>query len=482
MQLMTHPRTTYLKNKVFIISFLMSILCYTVYILFRGFGWDGDSFISASQYQKLIGSDLYGMIDGAAHPKILLVLLFGKVYQLFGGFYFLTILAILLNTLMITTITSWIHQEKGIWPIALFGLLINIPWTKIVVNCDNPAFSMPFIIFGLYYISKDKIISGAIFLTISSLFRSGAEFIIIFILIGQLFNKNRKDTIILGVAFVVSAIHTYWGYFLIYPTKELLWDLSWNIQITTESIAKYQYSLTALIPYLMSVTKQLFNKYSILFIIPSIIGMVKLFRKQNSIRIILLTPLESLILPIGTFFYGIAGNITDAKHMGFTILLSVLASFSINRSIINKIGSKARVYITSVVWLLVILFSAFTGNLKQGDYETNVNGTGVIGWTNFPDIKHDVQSVFLSDKINVLTAYQYLTFIILDIGKYAYNIDVIRNTIEFDYTAINKYDLIVVPKAWSIDSKILSNFGYTIKSINNNSYIYYISTPKFPNN
>lgn len=474
-------KTTYFNNKVAIISFIIALSSYTVYILFRGFGWDGDSFISASQYQKLIGSDLYGIIDGGAHPKILSVLLFGLVYQISGGFYLLTILSILLNVLMIATLTSWIYKEKGIWLIAIIGLLINIPWTKIVVNCDNPAFSIPFIIFGLYYISKNKIIEGAIFLTISSLFRSGAEFIIIIILFTQLFNKNLKNTIILGLAFVLAAIHTYWGYLLIYPTKELFWKLAWEFITTSESIAEYQYSFTAFIPYISSVIKQIFNKYSILFIIPAIWGTVKIFRQQNSIKFALLIPVASLILPISSFIYGTGHTILETKHMGYTILLPVLAAFFMDSSILNKVGLKSKVFITSGILLLVILFSAFTGNLKQGDYEAHVNGTGIIGWTNFPDIKHDIESIFPSTKINVLAAYQYLTFVILDVGKYANNIDVIRNTTEFDYTAVNKFDLIVIPRAWKIDSKRMTNSGYTINS-NNNSYVYYISASKLPKN
>lgn len=474
-------KTTYFNNKVAIISFIIALSSYTVYILFRGFGWDGDSFISASQYQKLIGSDLYGIIDGGAHPKILSVLLFGIIYQISGGFYLLTFISIILNALMLGILIKWVNKEKGFWIVALIGILINIPWTKIVVNCDNPAFSIPFIIFGLYYISKDKLIEGAIFLTISSLFRSGAEFIIIIILLKQLFNKNLKKTIILGLAFVLAAIHTYWGYLLIYPTKELFWKLAWEFITTPENIAEYQYSVNAFIPYISSVVKQLFNKYSILFIILSIIGMVKLFRIQNSIRLMLLVPLASLILPISSFIYGTAHTILETKHMGYTILLPVLAAFSFNSSILEKVGSKTKVFITSGVLLLVILFSAFTGNLKQGDYEAHVNGTGTIGWTSFPNIKNDIKSIFPSEKINILTAYQYLTFVTLDVGKYAKNIDVIQNAIEINYSTIDKHDLIIIPRAWEIDSKIMSNLGYIIRSTNNSS-IYYISTSKLLNN
>ncbi len=475
-------RTNYNNNKVFIITFFVSILCYTIYLAFRGFGWDGDSFISASQYQKLIGSDLYGMIDGGAHPKILSVLLFGITYQLSGGFYILTILAILLNTLMITTITFWINREKGIWLLALVGILINIPWTKIVVNCDNPAFSIPFIVFGLYYISKNKIIDGTILLIISSFFRSGAEFIIIVIFLKQLYYKNLYNTIILGFAFVLTALHTYWGYLLIYPTKELFWKLAWEFITTPESIAQYQYSLKAFIPYLSSIMKQIFNKYSILFVVPAIWGTIKLFKNHNSVRYLLLIPIASFILPISSFIYGTAHTILETKHMGYTILLPVLATFSIDNSILNRMRTNTKNILTSGILLLVIIFSAFTGNFKHGNYETHVNGTGVIGWTNFPDIKYDIKTTFPSENINILTAYKYLTFIILDIGQYANNIDVIRKETEFDFSSLNQYDLIVIPKIWGIDSKELNRIGYVIKSNSDNTYVYYILTNDFLNN
>jgi len=474
--LITFLRTTYLNNKVLVISFLVSVICFTTYVAFRGFGWDGDSFISASQYHKLIGSDLYGIIDGGTHPKILSILLFGIIYQLSGGFYVLTILAILLNTLMIMTIILWINKEKGVWIIALIGILINIPWTKIVVNCDNPAFSIPFIIFGLYYISKDKIIEGTIFLVISSLFRSGAEFIIIIIFLKQLYNKNLNNTMILGFAFVLATLHTYWGYLLIYPTRELFWKLNWEYITTPESIGEYQFSLTAFIPYIRSIMKQLFNKYSIIFIIPSIIGIVKLFRGNNSIRFILLAPLASLILPISSFIYGTAHEILETKHMGYSILLPVLAAFSFNKSVLNKIRFKAKVIITSGILLLVVLFSAFTGNLKKGEYETNINGTGIIGWTNFPDIIYDVKSTFPSEKINILTAYKYLTFITLDIGKFANNIDIINEVTEIDSNKVKSYNLIVIPREWIIHVNELFSKDFIVKDSLYSPYIYILKS------
>ena len=291
---MIRPKTFLINNKVTIISFFITILSYSVYVVFRGFGWDGDSFISASQFQKLIGSDLYGLLDGATHPKILSIILFGIVYQFTGGFYILTCISILLNALMISVIANWINNEKGVWIIAIFGLLINIPWTKIVVNCDNPAFSMPFIIFGLYYISCNKYKTGALYLMISSLFRSGSEFIILIIIIIQIFDNNLKNVVVLLFAFVLSSIHSYWGYLIVYPSRDFFWEITWKYLTTSENIADYKHSLNAFIPYILSVLKQLFTKYSILFIIPFIIGLARLYRKTNSIKYILLTPISVL--------------------------------------------------------------------------------------------------------------------------------------------------------------------------------------------
>lgn len=466
----------YKNNKVLIISLTISISCYVIYVLTRGFGWDGDSFISASQFQKLIGSDLYGMIDGGAHPKLLSILLFGIVYELSGGFFLLTVIAIVLNTLMIMTITFWINQGKGVWLIALVGILINIPWTKIVVNCDNPAFSIPFVVFGLYNISKEKLIKGAIFLTISSLFRTGAEFIIIFILFKQLYNKNLRNTILFFTAFALSAIHAVWGYMLIYQSRELFWELAWEFLTTTSSIEMYKHSFNALIPYLNSIAKQIFNKYSILFIVPSIIGLVKLFKTKKKILYVLFIPLGSLIYPISSFIYGTAHEILETKHMGYTILLPVLAAFSIKNSIFDQISSKTRTYLTSGILFIVILFSAFTGTIKHGDYETHVNGTGRSGWVNFPEIKQEMELIQPSEKLNILTVRgPYLTFILLDVGKYAKNIDVTNNAIDIDYSIIDKYDLIVLPKTWNVDSIRMSNLGFVIKLNINKSYIYYIS-------
>lgn len=471
----------YQRNKVFFIAFVFSVITYSAYLIFRGFGWDGDSFISASQFIKVVNRDLYHIpIDGGAHPKFFTVFLLGEIYQITGGFYFLTFISIILNSLMVSTLCNWVNKEKGLWIIALTGLLINIPWTKIVINCDNTAFSIPFIVLGLYFASREKYFNSALLLTVSNFFRSGSEFIIVILIIHALYHKKPKNIVIFGIALAITLIHSNWGYFLVYPSREIFWNNCWTFRATPESIAEYQYSIKSVVPYIQSVFKQLLTKYSVIFIIPAIIGLIRILKYRSKIVLAIILPADSLILPVSTFLYGTILKILETKHMGYTILLPVLAAFSINSSILEKMGSKIKVFITSGILLLVILFSVFTGNLKHGDYEAHVNGTGIIGWTNFPDIKHDVKSIFPSEKINILTAYQYLTFVILDVGKYANNIDVIRTVTDFNYTAIYKYELLVIPIAWKIDSKRMTNSGYTINS-NNNSYVYYISASKLPN-
>lgn len=470
---------TYFKNnKIFIFAFTFSVITYLIYLTYRGFGWDGDSFISASQFVKVINRDLYGTIDSGTHPKFLTVLLFGSIYQITNGFYLLTFISIILNALMIGTLIKWVGREKGIWLITLVGILINIPWTKIVVNCDNPAFSIPFIVFGLYFFYKDEYFFGGVFLIISNLFRSGSEFIIVILIIYEIFQRKPKNILMLGVALVLTLTHSYWGYLLVYPSREIFWNNTWTIRVSPETISEYQYSIKAVVPYLQSVFKQLLTKYSIIFIIPALIGFVRILKKRIKIANVILLPLDSIILPVGIFLYGTKLLTLATKHMGYTILLPVLAAFSIDSSIINKIGSKTKVLATSGILMLVILFSAFTGNLKQGDYETHVNGTGKIGWTNFPDIKYDVESTFNGKIINILTAYQYLTFVTLDIGSYAKNIDVVKDITEIDYNKINSYDIIVIPNSWEFNIYKLSSKDFTIKDNLQSAYTYILKKQK----
>ena len=75
-----------------------------------------------------------------------------------------------------------------------------------------------------------------------------------------------------------------------------------------------------------------------------------------------------------------------------------------------------------------------------------------------------------------------MTFVLLDLGKYAHNIDIIREVTELDYSSINQYNLIITPKSWKIDSKVISDLGYMKKSNNDNSCVYFILIDTVQNN
>ncbi len=128
--------------------------------------------ISAVQFVKLLNPSIYGLYDGGTQPKLLSIVLFGSVYQLTHNFQYLTLLAILLNAFMVATLCFWVSALNGASWIAFLGFSINIDWYQIVVNCDNPAFSIPFAFIGLYlYFHLHREIAGVVSLLVSSLFR-----------------------------------------------------------------------------------------------------------------------------------------------------------------------------------------------------------------------------------------------------------------------------------------------------------------------
>ncbi len=90
----------------------------------------------------------------------------------------------------------------------------NIGWNEITVNADNPGFSVPFLMFGLYaFCHRGRQNAGAFLLMISSLFRPGAEIVLGVLLLRELIQGNRS--VIIGGAFLFLAlVHTLYGSYL----------------------------------------------------------------------------------------------------------------------------------------------------------------------------------------------------------------------------------------------------------------------------
>jgi hypothetical protein len=61
-------------------------LLFTIIILIRGEGWDGDSIVNITQFNKLIFFDLYGTPDMGTTPKLLPIIIFGGFHFLFDSY------------------------------------------------------------------------------------------------------------------------------------------------------------------------------------------------------------------------------------------------------------------------------------------------------------------------------------------------------------------------------------------------------------
>lgn len=289
--LLGHARTSL---SGFLIYFIASASLYGVFLYCRGFGWDGDSVISATQFVKLVNPSIYGLYDGGAQPKLLTILVFGAMYQLAHNFVYLTLLAIFLNAFMVA--------------VAFLGFSINIYWYQIVINCDNPAFSIPFAFIGLYlYFHLHREIAGVILLLASSLFRPGAEIILLSILFLRLMKRDKanKETLMVILASIIGVLHSLYGYLLAYPTKEAF--LSATVTFFPEAssqIARFRYSPLVLLVYLKTIVLQATKPNIILFLPFAVIGTFNIFRKNISIKYLGLGILSTLIQPAGAFVYG----------------------------------------------------------------------------------------------------------------------------------------------------------------------------------
>ncbi len=219
---------------------------------------------------------------------MLSIALFGSVYQLTHNFQYLTLLAILLNAFMVATLSLGERTGGASW-IAFLGFSINIDWDQIVVNCDNPAFSIPFAFIGLYlYFHLHREIAGVVNLLVSSLFRPGAEIILVFILFLRFIRKEKADkvTLIAFLAIVMGALHALYGYLLAYPTKEAFLSacVTYFPQASSQ-IATFQHSPRVIRPYLETAISQAAKPTTLVLLLFAVKGIFEIFRKHIPISL-----------------------------------------------------------------------------------------------------------------------------------------------------------------------------------------------------
>ena len=441
---------TKLPSSSFFLYFIVSASLYGIFLYCRGFGWDGDSMISAVQFVKLVNPSIYGLYDGGTQPKLLSIVLFGSVYQLTHNFQYLTLLAILLNASMVATLCCWVSALNGASWIAFLGFSINIDWYQIVVNCDNPAFSIPFAFIGLYfYFHLHREIAGVVSLLVSSLFRPGAEIILFFILFLRLIRKDKADkvTLIAFLAIVIGALHSLYGYLLAYPTKEAFLSacVTYFPQASSQ-IATFQYSPRVIRLYLETVISQAAKPTTLVLLLFAVKGSVEIFCKDIAIKYLGISILATLILPAGAFVYGVINNIQSDKIMEYTFVYPAFAAFAIQHSAPRPFTkTKLREYVlVSLGFLCVVLFVIFSGLRLEGKYEVNPDGTGLIPWRQIRFDDFDTNRVLsTSHRFSALIPRHDYLFFILDHGIRANNITFIED-LSSDELKSDKFDIVVI--------------------------------------
>lgn len=446
------------ETKIFWFSFVVTIIFYLLFLSNSGFGWDGDSIISASQFVKLFNPQMHGVYDNGTVPKVFTILTFGFAYQLTDGFVFLTFVSIILNALMVACICKWIYLNNGFWIVSLVGILICTLWTFIVITCDNPAFSIPFLFFGLYYyFEKRKVLPGLIFLVISNFFRPGSEYVIGFIIIIEILKRTDRKVVLLGLlALLIALIHTTYGYTLAYSSKqEFLNKCVLYKEQMPEWIKVYKHSLQAFTPFINSILIQIKSPVIFPFTILFINGLYRIIVEKKSISNLSLIFFATLILPAGAFVYGNIAQIHQAKHMEISLMIIALAAMNPLWNIKlfeNRESYKFRNIILAGFYLMIttLLFhyNSKVAATYNTSFEIKTEGRGIIKWRNILQEKKIVESNFdKKTRYNSLISYGDITFYTLDLGMRTKDL----YFLEDNKQNLDSCNLILLPKDYDPD-------------------------------
>lgn len=426
------------SNLIFFGIFLFSFLCFYAYVLSRGFGWDGDSVVIACQFIKIINPNIFGVWDPGTTPKLMSIFTFGIFYKIFGNFYALTFLSIVMNSLIVALICKWVFENGGYWFITLVGLLSCIGWLDMVVICDTPAFSIPCIFCGLYYyFHKNHKIIGSFLIFIASLFRPGPEIVLLLIMFIEL-RKNNKNTLFLSylfLLFLLGVAHVAWGHKLAYINKEDLYSNNNSCK----------YSLTAILPFLKDFLALLAKPRALIFFILAIFGFARLKKEANDIKYAALSIFQYYLCPISTFVVG-QPNFSANYFREFLILIAIFSGFlgyksGFFESILIRLKYKSTLRIITL--LALIVFIIFIGIQRRGSYEVNPNESGIIKWKGMKEVR----SLFAEEsKLRAAVMDRDVVFFILDMGCKLKKLDVLHNTNDIQNIQYNNYDVILIPR------------------------------------
>jgi hypothetical protein len=445
-------------NILFLGIFIFSFFCFYIFLFLRGFGWDGDSMGTASQFVKLFNHNIFEAGYGGGVPKIMSIFTFGVIYQIFGSLYFLTFLSIFLNSLMLTLICKWVYKNGGFWFITMVGLLANVLWLAMVTTCDNTAFSLPFTFFGLYcYFHKNNKIGGSFALLIASLYRPGPEIVLFFILLIELFkhNKDIRLIIIVFFLFIIGIMHTCWGYRLSYVSYGSFVDSC----IKPDNDLTYMHSAKAILPYLQGIMFQITRPSAFIFFLLSIPGFIRIVNKPNDIKFSGLSIFASYLVPISTFRYGNYGSI-PWYHMEFTFFFAIFAAFfcyknTFLENIIKRFQYK--LILKFIIILVLLVFICHKGLKMRGSYEINPDGSGVMGWRSLSGVKKIIQG---RSNLRAIVMSDDALFCILDLGLKLRELNVLNNIKDIQKIQCSDYDIVILDRS---SEKYCSNLGKLFK-------------------
>jgi hypothetical protein len=454
---------------VFRSAFLVAAFASLFFICIRGWGWDGDSVISATQFVRLLNPSIYGIDDGGTHPKLLCIVLFGVTYQLAGSFVPLTLLSVLLNASAVALVCKWIQETQGNWLLALAGFAINIPWHSMVASCDNPAFSVPFLFAGLYfYCHGPRIALGAVLLLISSLFRPGAELVLLVLLaVNVLKREYTTRRLLVQIGCLAAAVaHSVYGFYLAYPSADQFRRLCVTyFPGAAEQVPVYKHSLAVVVPYVQNVVSLIqYNYCYSIFLLPAAAGVYRVLREKTSFRLFLLVPVSTFVLLAGAFAEGTIINMQPQKVMEYGWLMIAMASFfrwdGQTRVVASRVNERMR---TAVATMLVVLTAAIVIGLRIQYpfcylYEVNPDGSGGLKWRELKDTGRLLRSRAAGEKYRALISRLDRPFFTLDAGLRARSLDCFDG-IALSTQSVQNYDVILTPNTASNLTALINSSG-----------------------
>jgi hypothetical protein len=270
---------------------------------------DGDTVVSAAQFQKLVHFQLFGTPDSGTGPKLLMIAVSGLSYVLSGGFDLLRALATVFMAWFSARLSKEFRRQGTSATFFPVFLLMAIPWSTVVLTADNPAFSVPLICLALLAAQESRFTRALVLFTAAQLFRPGAELIaplILWIAVREFRWQPamRKKTIAIGtLVLAIMFLHLKFGYLLGYRTwndylAECV-DYPPGVGTQTTMHARYYHRLTAFAEFGRYYFDEVILKTHGVLLLTGLGGAALATFRRSRVLYLGLIPLSGLLVPLG---------------------------------------------------------------------------------------------------------------------------------------------------------------------------------------